>query len=81
VTLDIRQASPILGDLAHYRAGVQRGASERLASGGSLRLLAGDSVVAQAGSSLKLDGGRVTYTDADVAPTQLYSSTGQAYTL
>ena len=46
VTLDIRQASPILGDLANYRAGVQRGASERLASGGSLRLLAGDSVVA-----------------------------------
>ncbi|MBW8844308.1 MAG: filamentous hemagglutinin N-terminal domain-containing protein, partial [Burkholderiales bacterium] len=81
VTLDIRQASPILGDLASYRAGLQRSATERLSSGGSLKLIAGDAVLAQSGSSLKVDGGKVTYTDALVAPTQLYSNAGTAYTL
>ncbi|PTT76446.1 hypothetical protein DBR42_26895, partial [Pelomonas sp. HMWF004] len=81
VTLDIREASPILGDLAGYRAGVQRNASERLASGGSLKLVAGEAVLAASGSRLRVDGGQVAYTDALVAPTQLYSSTGTAYTL
>ncbi|HEV6965107.1 filamentous hemagglutinin N-terminal domain-containing protein, partial [Roseateles sp.] len=81
VTLDIRETSPILGDLSNYRSAVQRTAGERLASGGSLRLIAGEAVLAQAGSSLRVDGGQVTYTEALVSPTQLYSSTGAAYTL
>ncbi len=81
VTLDIRQASAILGDLASYRAGLQRSASERLASGGSLRLIAGEAILTQASSSLDVSGGQVRYTDATVSPTQLFSSSGTAYSL
>ncbi|MCV2354909.1 filamentous hemagglutinin family protein [Paucibacter sp. B2R-40] len=81
VTLDIRQSSPILGDLESYRKGVQRGASERLASGGSLRLLAGEGVYSHATSTLSVAGGQVNFVGAEVRPTQLFGSNGQAYTL
>ncbi|MCF8206100.1 MAG: filamentous hemagglutinin N-terminal domain-containing protein, partial [Methylotenera sp.] len=81
VTLDVRGGSDILGDLATYRAGLQRSASERLSSGGSLNLLAGGAVLMDGNARIDVSGGRVTVSEATVSPTRLTAADGQVYTV
>ncbi|WP_277596151.1 filamentous hemagglutinin N-terminal domain-containing protein, partial [Roseateles puraquae] len=81
VTLDVRGSSDILGDLATYRAGLQRSASERLSSGGSLNLLAGGAVLMGSSARIDVSGGQVTVAEATVSPTRLTAADGQVYTV
>ncbi|MFG6429491.1 filamentous haemagglutinin family protein [Pelomonas parva] len=81
VTLDVRAASDILGDLASYRSGLQRSASERLSAGGTLSIVSGGTVHVATGAKLDVSGGRVTVSEATVSPTLLTAQSGQVYTL
>ena len=81
VTLDVRSTSDILGDLASYRSGLQRSASERLSAGGTLSVVSGGTVSVASGARLDVSGGRVTVREATVGPTLLTAESGQVYTL
>ncbi len=68
--VDVRKGSPLL-DISSVVANIQRGASERLATGGTLTLSSDGDLVAEAGSRLDISGGRVTYTGALMSTTRL----------
>ncbi|MBT9487474.1 MAG: filamentous hemagglutinin N-terminal domain-containing protein, partial [Rubrivivax sp.] len=81
VTLDVRGRSPILGDLAGYRAALERTAGERLASGGSVNLRAEGAVSLAASAHIDVAGGQVQHSAAVVRPTQLIGADGSVHTL
>ncbi len=81
VTLDVRAASLILGDLSNYRDNLQRSVEERLAVGGTVNMAAEGGVLLAKGSSIDVSGGQVRYTDAMVRETLLLSTTGTLFTL
>lgn len=81
VTLDIRQSSPILGDLQSYRDAVIKSVDEFMSAGGKVTLSSSGSVAMHPTARLDVSGGKVTYTEATVAPTILVAEDGQRFTL
>lgn len=81
VTLDLRENSPILGDLSKYRLALQQGIEERLSVGGKVTLRAEGAVLTANSSQIDVSGGRVTYTSADVRPTLLMAQDGRLFDL
>ncbi|HEV8688771.1 MAG TPA: filamentous hemagglutinin N-terminal domain-containing protein, partial [Ideonella sp.] len=81
VTLDTRQDSQILGSLASYRAGIERTVGERLSAGGHVDLRAEGAVLTHDSSSIKVSGGQMHYTAADVQATRLVADNGAVYDL
>ena len=81
VTFDVRQAVPILGDTSAYRNNLQRTAAERLSVGGSVLLQSAGSVVTHGSSRIDVSGGQLSYTGAQVQPSQLVGLDGTRYSL
>ena len=80
LTFDTRSPVPILGNTSSYVDGIEKTASEQLAPGGSISLSSTGAIVTNPGSTLNVSGGTVSYTAANVVPSELLSTTGQIYT-
>lgn len=81
VTIDTRLDSPILGSLQGYRDAIGKTATEWLSSGGHLDLRAEGAVLTQASSRIRLSGGLIRYTGAQVATTRLVAADGRLHDL
>lgn len=80
-TIDTRADSSILGSLDSYRAGIDRTVGERLSAGGRVDLRAEGAVLTHETSSVRVSGGQVRYTAADVQATRLVADNGAVYDL
>ncbi|MFO1338094.1 MAG: filamentous hemagglutinin family protein [Burkholderiaceae bacterium] len=80
-TLDTRSDSAILGSLDSYRAGIDRTVGERLSAGGHVDLRAEGAMLTHESSSIRVSGGQVRYTAADVQATRLVAENGAVYDL
>ena len=81
VTVDTRANSLILGSLDSYRSALGRTVTERLSAGGDVNLRAEGAVLTNASSSIRVTGGEVHYSAAQVSPTLLLASNGSLYDL
>ncbi len=79
VSFDARKPVPILGDTAKYRnEAIQRGAAEKLSTGGSITLVSEGLAALEGGSTLDVSGGSIRYADGTVTTTML-TSQGRLY--
>lgn len=83
VVYDVRSAPSVIEASTHqgYKDAIQTTAGERMAQGGQVNIVSTGAVMMQAGSQVDVSGGKVTFTEAVVAPTRLLGADGKAYTL
>ncbi|HEY4375314.1 MAG TPA: filamentous hemagglutinin family protein, partial [Burkholderiales bacterium] len=84
VTFDVREGVPILGldprdPQNPYVNAIQRGAAEKLSTGGSIKVLSSGDVALASGSTMNISGGSLAYQGGYVNTTKLVSATGQIY--
>ena len=75
VYVDARAGTP-LGDISELQAGIAKGLSERLSSGGSVDIYSGGGVLLDSGSRINIAGGSVSYLPGSIRNTQLVAGTG-----
>lgn len=83
VVYDVRSAPAVIEAASHqgYKDSIQTTAGERMAQGGQVNIVSTGAVLMQGGSQVDVSGGKVTFTEAVVAPTRLLGADGKAYTL
>jgi len=83
VVYDVRSAPAVIEAATHqgYKDSIQTTAGERMAQGGQVNIVSTGAVLMQGGSQVDVSGGKVTFTEAVVAPTRLLGADGKAYTL
>lgn len=83
VVYDVRSAPAVIETASHqgYKDSIQTTAGERMAQGGQVNMVSTGAVLMQGGSQVDVSGGKVTFTEATVAPTRLLGADGKAYTL
>lgn len=83
VVYDVRSAPAVIEAATHqgYKDSIQTTAGERMAQGGRVNVVSTGAVLMQGGSQVDVSGGKVTFTEATVAPTRLLGADGKAYTL
>lgn len=83
VVYDVRSAPAVIEAASHqgYKDSIQTTAGERMAQGGQVNIVSTGAVLMQGGSQVDISGGKVTFTEATVAPTRLLGADGKAYTL
>lgn len=83
VVYDVRSAPAVIEAATHqgYKDSIKTTASERMAQGGQVNIVSTGAVLMQGGSQVDVSGGKVTFTEAVVAPTRLLGADGKAYTL
>lgn len=83
VVYDVRSAPAVIEAATHqgYKDSIKTTAGERMAQGGQVNIVSTGAVLMQGGSQVDVSGGKVTFTEAVVAPTRLLGADGKAYTL
>ncbi len=83
VVYDVRSAPAVIEAASHqgYKDSIQTTAGERMAQAGQVNIVSTGAVLMQGGSQVDVSGGKVTFTEAVVAPTRLLGADGKAYTL
>lgn len=83
VVYDVRSTPAVIEAATHqgYKDSIQTTAGERMAQGGQVNIVSTGAVLMQGGSQVDVSGGKVTFTEATVAPTRLLGADGKAYTL
>lgn len=83
VVYDVRSAPAVIEAATHqgYKDSIKTSAGERMAQGGQVNIVSTGAVLMQGGSQVDVSGGKVTFTEATVAPTRLLGADGKAYTL
>lgn len=83
VVYDVRSAPAVIEAASHqgYKDSIQTTAGERMAQGGQVNIVSTGAVLMQGGSQVDVSGGKVTFTEAVVAPTRLLGADGKTYIL
>ncbi|MFM9913812.1 MAG: filamentous hemagglutinin family protein [Methylophilaceae bacterium] len=79
VTIDLSKDSPLIANLADYKANIQRTVGERSTAAGTVNLKSEGSVLVDKDAVIDVHGGTVKYEQGQVKVTKLWGADGKTY--
>lgn len=79
VYVDVTKGSPLIANLAEYKANIAKTLQQRSTNAGSIRMQSEGQTIVQSGATLDLSGGVTTYQEEVVPTTALIGADGRRY--